>query len=354
MGWFVNLLDGVKSAGQWLIDHSGDIAPVLGAVGKAASYLLPLDNSVPDFAASAIIANQDNESGSKRLADFPQNFAYVSGRLAAAAKAGVKAIPKMAGKTITIDDGLVGLWTDPTGLSFNGKPSTSMYQDLSAFMGTMSIPVFWTDGSGVVHDTVNDIGQILFANSGSQDLAELAGSDSPIATIKATVPTQDGFLYACHVYYPIPMGKGGADTSLHSAIHLIYTAKADKVTTAAAQDHLTVVNPLSDQNSWVVTMNITWASAPIAGSKDVQTAFADIFTKENSVLNLLVSNVTGTLQTVKVQTPADKTPAYARAAVQAAVTAAINGGSASENVPASNTAQVCVTDSSWLPKVSTP
>ncbi|KAF4429952.1 hypothetical protein FACUT_8992 [Fusarium acutatum] len=354
MGLFGNLWDGIKSAGQWAIDHSANIAPVLEAVGKAAGALVLMDNSNTAFAADAVPESLANETGSQQLARYPQTFAYVSARLAATAKEGLNTFPKKAGKTTTIDDGLVGLWTDPNGLSFDGKPSISMYQDLSAFMGTMNIPVSWTDSSGVVHDTVNDIGQILFANTGPQSLAALAGNDNSIVRVNAEAPTQNGTLHACHVYYPIPMGKAGEDISLHSAIHLIYTTSADTVAMAAAQDHLTVVNPLSDQNSWVVTMNITWASAPIAGSQDVQKHFADIFTKENSVLQLSVSNVTGTLQTVKVQAPADKTPAYAKAAVEAAVTTALNAGSTNKNGPAMNTAQVQVTDSSWLPKGSKP
>jgi len=354
MGLFNNIWDGIKSAGQWAIEHAADVSQVVGAVAKAAAFLLTLDNSIPSSTRDAIFQNQENKTDSQKLSEYPGTFAYVSDQLAATAKAGVKAPPKIAGKTTTITDSLVGLWTEPTGLSFDGEPSTSMYQDLSAFMGTMNIPLSWKDNSGHFHDTVNEIGQMLFANSGPQHLAALAGSESPIAKDIAEVPTQNGFLRACHVYYPIPMGKAGEDFSLHSAIHLMYTTNTEKGTTAAAQDHLTVVNPLIDQNSWLVTMNITWASVPIAGSKDVQTAFADMFTEENSELNLFVSNVTGTLQTVKVQTPADKTPAYAKAAVQAAVTAALDGGSTNANAPASNTAQVCVTDSSWLPKVSTP
>ncbi|KAF4947579.1 hypothetical protein FGADI_10310 [Fusarium gaditjirri] len=354
MGLFGNLWDGIKSAGQWAINHSADIAPVLGAVGKAAGILLFQDKSVPSFVADAILESQANETDSQKLAKYPERFAYVSSQLAATAKSGVPAPPKLTGKITTIDDGVVGLWRDPNGLSFNGTPSTSMYQDLSAFMGTMNIPLSWKDESGHVHDTVDDIGQTLFANNGPQDLAVLANSENPIVKVKATAPTQDGSVQACHVYYPIPMGKGGEDTSLHSAIHLSYTTNADKVAMAAAQDHLMVINPLSDENSWVVTLNITWASAPIARSKDVQKRFTDIFTKENSILHLSVSKVTGTLQTVKVQTPVDKTPAYARAAVQAAATAAVNDGGKDGKEPPKNTAQVMVTDASWMPKSSKP
>ncbi|KAF4497410.1 hypothetical protein FAGAP_6432 [Fusarium agapanthi] len=269
MGLFGNLWDGVKSAGQWAIDHSANIAPVVKAVGNAASALL-MDNSNTGFATAAVPESLANETGSQQLAKYPQTFAYVSHRLAAAAKEGVQANPEMASKTTIIEVGLVGLWTDPNGLSFDGSPSISMYQDLSAFMGTMNIPVSWTDSSGDVHDTVHEIGQIL------------------------------------------------------------------------------------SSDSWVVTMNITWASVPIAASTDVQKRFTEVFTKQNSVLNLAVSNVTGTLQTVKVQTPADKTPAYAKAAVEAAATAALNDGSNNKNEPTMNTAQVCVTDSSWLPKGSNP
>ncbi|KAF5649987.1 hypothetical protein F52700_426 [Fusarium sp. NRRL 52700] len=349
MGLFGNILDGIKSAGQWAIDHSADIAPVIGAVGKAAGALLAVDNNIPGFTPDASLEIKANETGSQQLAKYPQRFAYVSRQLAATAKEAVQA---MAGKTTTIEDGLVGLWTDPNGLSFDGSPSISMYQDLSAFMGTMNIPVSWKDSSGTVHDTVKDIGQILFSNSGTRSLAARAGSDDPIKTVTAEAPTQNGFIHACHVYYPIPMGKAGEDISLHSAIYISYTTNADTATMAATQDPLAVINPLSDQDSWVVTMNITWASAPIATSTDVQTRFANILTKQNSTLNLFVSNVTGTLQTVKVQTPADETPAYAKAAVQAAATAALNDGSTNRNGPAMNTAQVSVTDYSWHPKGS--
>ncbi|KAF5542350.1 hypothetical protein FPHYL_11534 [Fusarium phyllophilum] len=202
MGFFDNIWDGVKSA---------------------AESLMLLQNSNPSLTANAIPESQANETRSQQLAKYHQKFAYVSDRLAAAAKAGVKAPSKTTGKTTTVDDGLVGLWTDPKGLSSDGKPSISMYKDLSAFMGTMNIPVSWKDDSGLVHDTVNELGQILFAKTGPEDLAVFSKSENPIGTVNAEVPTQDGFVHASHVYYPIPMGKDGEHYSLHSAIHLSYT-----------------------------------------------------------------------------------------------------------------------------------
>ncbi|RBR16052.1 hypothetical protein FVER53590_09860 [Fusarium verticillioides] len=294
------------------------------------------------------------------LATYAATFAYASARLAATAKEGAKkatgVFPNPAGKTNTTnttEDGLVGLWTDPNGLSFNENPSVSMYQDLSAFMGTMNIPLFWKDDE-TVRDTVHDVGQTLFATIERQGHPTPTDGGNPIVTINGEVPIQGGLIRACHVYYPIPMGKAGEDISLHSAIHLIYTTNVDTAATDAAQGHLSVVSPLSNQNSWVVTMNITWASAPIAGSPDVQNRFTDILTKDYSVLNLFVSNVTGTLLIVKVQAPADKTPAYAKAAVEAAVVAALNDGSSNNNGTAMNTVQVQITDSSWLPNGSAP
>ncbi|PNP81446.1 hypothetical protein FNYG_05252 [Fusarium nygamai] len=226
MGLFSNIWDGIKSAGRWVIDHAGDIASAVAAVAKVASHLLTLDTSTPSFAANAILKSQENATESQMLAAYHENFGYASDRLAATAKAGVKAPPKMTGKTITIDDGLVGLWTYPEGLSSDGNPSASMYQDLSAFMGTMNIPVSWKDDSGVVHDTVNELGQVLFAKTGPKDLTVLSKSENPIVEVNAEVPTQDGFIHACHVYYPIPMGNGEERNSLHSAIRLSYTTKA--------------------------------------------------------------------------------------------------------------------------------
>ncbi|KAG5743823.1 hypothetical protein H9Q70_013465 [Fusarium xylarioides] len=226
MGFFDNIWDGVKSAGQWAIDHSADIAPVIGAVGKAAASLTLLQDNNPSFAANAIPESQANETRSQQLAKYHQKFAYVSDRLAATAKAGFKAPSETTGKTTTVDDSLVGLWTDPKGLSSDGNPSISMYKDLSAFMGTMNIPVSWKDDSGLVQDTVNELGQVLFAKTGPQDLAVLYRSENPIGKVNAEVPTTDGYVHACHVYYPIPMGNGGENNSLHSAIHLNYTTKA--------------------------------------------------------------------------------------------------------------------------------
>ncbi|KAF5669318.1 hypothetical protein FDENT_11586 [Fusarium denticulatum] len=231
MGFFKNLVDGVKSAGGWVLDHSSDIAPVVGTVGKVAAELLVLNNSTSSFSVNAITESQSNEtkgneSGSQQSAKFHQNFAYVSDQLAAIAKAGVSAPLKTTGNSATVDDGLVGLWTDPEGLSSDGKPSTSIYHDLSAFMGTMNIPVSWKDDSGLVHDTVNELGQVLFAKTGPQDLAELSQGEDPLGKVNAEVPTQDGFVHACHVYYPIPMGKDGEQYSLHSAIHFSYTTNA--------------------------------------------------------------------------------------------------------------------------------
>ncbi|CVL02628.1 uncharacterized protein FMAN_00131 [Fusarium mangiferae] len=220
MGFFDNLWDGVKSAGGWVLDHSGDIASAVGTVGKIAG-LLTLDNSTHAFAADTTLNSQEIETDSQKLAKYHQNFASVSDQLTVTAKSGVKAPPKTTGQTTTVDDSLVGLWTDPKGLSSDGKPSTSMYHDLSAFMGTMNIPVSWKDDSGHVHDTVNEIGQVFFAKTGPQDLAELSKSENPIAKVNAEVSTQDGYIHACHVYYPIPMGNG--NSSLHSAIHLSYT-----------------------------------------------------------------------------------------------------------------------------------
>ncbi|RBQ72056.1 hypothetical protein FVER14953_09860 [Fusarium verticillioides] len=274
------------------------------------------------------------------LATYAATFAYASARLAATAKEGAKkatgVFPNPAGKTNTTnttEDGLVGLWTDPNGLSFNENPSVSMYQDLSAFMGTMNIPLFWKDDE-TVRDTVHDVGQTLFATIERQGHPTPTDGGNPIVTINGEVPIQGGLIRACHVYYPIPMGKAGEDISLHSAIHLIYTTNVDTAATDAAQGHLSVCS--------------------IAGSPDVQNRFTDILTKDYSVLNLFVSNVTGTLQIVKVQTPADKTPAYAKAAVEAAVVAALNDGSSNNNGTAMNTVQVQITDSSWLPNGSTP
>nr|RBQ94357.1 hypothetical protein FVER53263_09860 [Fusarium verticillioides] len=274
------------------------------------------------------------------LATYAATFAYASARLAATAKEGAKkatgVFPNPAGKTNTTnttEDGLVGLWTDPNGLSFNENPSKD---------------------DETIRDTVHDVGQTLFATIERQGHPGPTDGGNPIVTINGEVPIQGGLIRACHIYYPIPMGKAGEDISLHSAIHLIYTTNVDTAATNAAQSHLSVVSPLSNQNSWVVTMNITWASAPIAGSPDVQKRFTDILTKDYPVLNLFVSNVTGTLQIVKVQTPADKTPAYAKAAVEAAVVSALNDGSSNNNGIAMNAVQVQITDSSWLPNGSAP
>jgi len=358
MGFFGNLWDGIKSAGQWAIQNSASITPVLEAVGKAAASVILADENISHEFAEYTLAARAGASDQQKLTTFPADFQYVSDQLAARAKKEVKAqvaaAPKIQGKTTTTDDGVVGLFRDPNGLSYNNKPSTSMYQDLSAFMGTMNIPFSWKDSAGTIHDAVNDIGQILFANNGQQALALLAAEDDPVVSVHASAPTKNGMVHAVHAYYPIPMGKGGKDHSLHSAIHISYTTAEEKAVSAAASSHLQIIEPLNDTDSWLVTIVITWASAPIAVDADIQKRFRDNLAKDKSNLHLVTSDVKGTQQTIKVQTPVDQTPAYAKATVQAAATEAVNDPGKDDKEPPKNSVLTLVTDSSWLPKGSLP
>ena len=354
MGFFSNLWDGIKSAGQWAIQNSATITPVLEAVGKAAAAAILADENISPEFAEYTLAARANESDQDKLAAFPQRFAYVSDKLAARAKLGAKArlasAPKLEGKTTTTDDGIVGLCRDPNGLSFNGKPSTSMYHDLAAFMGTMNIPFSWTDKSGIIHDVVNDIGMAIFANNGREALAALSENDDPVKVVGASAPTEKGWVHAVHAYYPIPMGMGGKDHSLHSAVHITYTTTEEKAVAATANNHLKIIEPLNDTDSWLVTVSITWASAPIAVDPEVQKRFRDALADGKSKLHLATSNVLGTQQTVKVQTPVDQTPAYAMATVQAAATDAVNTSGKEDDKPAKNSVPVFVSNSSWLPR----
>ncbi|KAF4449355.1 hypothetical protein F53441_7334 [Fusarium austroafricanum] len=348
MSLFGNLLDGVKSAGQWAIDHSGNITPALAAVSRAAGILFSPDGSIQQKETLLALTGDTDQ---QNLANFSKTFTFVSHQLAVkAVNAVVRNSENVKGMSGLVQDSVVGLWRYPTGLSHNGEPSTSMYQDLSAIMGSMNIPVSWTDSSGKTNDTVNDIGKALFASTSLEGLSPLLESENPIVTVLAEAPTQDGIIHAAHVYYPIPMGKSTLEYSLHSAICIKCTTNKDAQALSAAQDHFTMANTPVDEDSWLVTLNITWASAPVATSQAVQSKFQEIISKSYSALSLVASRVIGTLQTVKIQTQASQSPAYAQAAVQAAATAAVNDTGTDDNAPHRNAVPVVVTDSTWFPK----
>ena len=75
MGFWGSLVDGAKSAGGWVLNHSGDIAKTVGTVVKVVGVIGPLQ----------VNATTTDDSGTQ-IKDFFNNFDIASDKLAGIAK----------------------------------------------------------------------------------------------------------------------------------------------------------------------------------------------------------------------------------------------------------------------------
>ncbi|KAF5011897.1 hypothetical protein FDECE_2030 [Fusarium decemcellulare] len=347
MSFFGDLWDGIKSGGQWVLDHAGDIASAVSTVGKAAASLLATDTSNADFLASSALYPQSQEARIFGSSSFSRDFTYVSNRLAVEAKKRATGFSPPTGATFNTEDELVGLWRDPNGLSHNGELSQTMYQDLSIFMASLGIPVSYTDNGGNFHNTVVDVGKSLFAGTAAAQLAEALRGDDLITNVTTKVSTEDGIIHAAHAYYPIPMGNEGQDFALHSAIYILYSRPVNSNGVPGRQKPLSLSRKLQGQEGWLVTLQITWPSASTA--VEAQEQFKNTLATEYSQLSLVLSHIQGAWQLVKIQTPTNGTPAEVKCGVQAAAMAAMDQeeGKNHEEPPAKQSVQVRATDVSW-------
>lgn len=142
MGFWSSLIDGVKSAGGWVLDHSGDIASAVGTVAKIAGTFAVAADSGDETAKMA--AHQ------KHLEEFHRNFDTASGLLEKAARKASKQVSEKAAGVWSfplgefaadncVKDYFTGIWKNLSSLLLDGTPAVLMYQDLSKWIGALSV-----------------------------------------------------------------------------------------------------------------------------------------------------------------------------------------------------------------------
>ncbi|KAF4415152.1 hypothetical protein FACUT_13635 [Fusarium acutatum] len=301
MGFWGSLVDGVKSAGGWVLDHSGDIASAVGTVAKIAGTFLLAADSGDETAKMA--AHQVH------LEEFHRNFDKASGLLKKRAKEEAKKAGKeaaamrssSAGEFATenvVKDSFTGVWKNPSALLKNGTPAVPMYQDLSKWIGTLGVP---PDQS---LDVAAKAGEALFAN----DNTNVKSGEAAIGGTKFdyTEPKGKWTLDLGHAYYPLPLGASSSEHCWHSCIygkfHPSNSFKAEMQAEGAPRSAVFLSElKAGDKPVWVVNASINWGNATLASavhSKLVDTLKTDYKKEGRSVLS---SRLEGVMQSIQVQ-----------------------------------------------------
>jgi hypothetical protein len=366
MGFFSSLVDSVKSAGQFVMNHSAQIEQAATIVGKVASLaLLALPEEKRGLASDGTTVGD--------LESYSENFTAAAGYIQQQALTAVNklgsaesAIARDARDAIVInDDKISGVWSEPAHLDDSGYPSLVMYKDLANFLGQMKVPTTVTSKAAVngqvttsTTDVVALAGAALFADTLTE---EDEASDNPVKVLtfefgKGT----KSYIQASHAYYKIPTGKAADQKLWHSALYVKHTTTKSALLQARAESSKhTIAIGTPDQPGWIVTMNIDWPQASFAS--DVIDRFHKLFEQENSgdpatKLTMTFSQLLGVHQLVKVHAPAVKTPAQVLTAINKASSGAITqvtGNISSDNPGiASNYPPICaavkITDSSYV------
>ena len=160
MGFFTNLIDGVKSAGAWTLNNAGNIAGAVNAVAK-----------VGGVAAVSIGTNNDVDDETRKLQDFHQNFDKASKKLDTLARNLVPKVedePESGKKQIDLVDSVTGIFKNQATLTPDLLPTHTMYEDLSKFLGQMNVPTSIQSEETTV-DVINSIGTSLFKLQSPED-----------------------------------------------------------------------------------------------------------------------------------------------------------------------------------------
>jgi hypothetical protein len=312
MGFWSSLIDGVKSAGGWVLDHSGDIASAVGTVAKIAGTFAVAADSGDETAKMA--AHQ------KHLEEFHRNFDTASGLLEKAArKASKQASEKAAGVRSfppgefaadnCVKDYFTGIWKNPSALLPDGTPAVPMYQDLSKWMGALGVPPSQS------LDIASEVGKALFAN----DTYSVKAGEAKINTTQFsyTEPKGKWTLDLGHAYYPLPMGASSSEHCWHSCVygkfHPSNSLKAEMQAKVAPSSAMFVSElKTGDKPIWVVNASINWGNASLAS--DVHSKLVDALKKDykKQDRSVISSKLTGVMQSVQVQGGVKDNPSLLR------------------------------------------
>jgi hypothetical protein len=322
MGFFDSIISSISDAADWAMKNSGNIANVAKTVASIAADVgaEPDVGDVPD--ATTLHAN----------------FRKANVKLLEAAKNAMPPAPDLTG-TVTMTPSVIsGVWTNPSPLS-DGTPSQTMYNDIAALLSSAGIPAYYemaAAGNTVqMNDTAWDIGQAILANypvppppSTSNNFIDGA---SQIVSTPFTFLNKDltMAINGVHAAYAIDLGKTANDPAWHGALQInVYAVDGAIEAYKSEIQSLTVYKDLVDPGSdvWLVTMNVVWASVPIA--IQLIPVFIGLWTKQANY-TVTWSTQTGTVQIIKVQAPPDITPAQVRSLGATLQAQAINSESSS-------------------------
>ncbi|KAL5622319.1 hypothetical protein FOBRF1_001569 [Fusarium oxysporum] len=321
MGFWGSLVDGVKSAGGWVLDHSGDIASAVGTVAKIAGTFLGAADSEDEIAKMA--AHQ------MHLEEFHRNFDKASGLLEKEAKKAAKEAGKKAAGVRSssagefaaenvVKDSFTGVWKNPSALLKDGTAAVPMYQDLSKWISTLGVPPHQS------LDVAASAGQALFANDNVNVKSGEAAIDA--TRFHYTEPKGKWTLDLGHAYYPLPLGASSSEHCWHSCIygkfHPSNSLKAEMQAEGALRSAIFVSElKAGDKPVWVVNASINWGNATLASavhSKLVDTLKTDYKKQGRSVIS---SRLTGVMQSIQIQGGLKDNPSLLR---QGLITVASN------------------------------
>lgn len=328
MGFFSSLIDGAKSAGQWVINHSGQISEAVGVVAKVAT-LIPVAEGME---AEAFIAHDTKTHVDKFAANFAKATALLEQEAKTAADtADTEKLEIHCGDQPTVtSDTVSGIVTQPATTettSVTGSRGSDaepyaplvLYEDLSKFLGQMGVP--GVVGTKTITDVTAQLGLGLFAKPTITDRSNLA---SPVNTIASTIIDREKqwTLVVAHAHYAIPMGEAGKKDAWHSAFHAKFTR------TGTGQKALELsgtnraqVHELPSEPGWLTTFQLDWTQASLANRS--QTGLVRSFEDRKDGKRIYFSQLHGTYQTLKIYCPLASTPTQALAAVSQAASAAI-------------------------------
>ncbi|KAF5535185.1 hypothetical protein FMEXI_10936 [Fusarium mexicanum] len=319
MGFWSSLVDGVKSAGGWVLDHAGDIAGAVGTVAKIAGTF-------------AVAAESDDETTrlaghQKNLALFHRNFDVASGLLKTEAREASKQVDEKAIRQRSffaddftsedrVRDYFTGIWKNPSALLPDGTPAVPMYQDLSKWLGALGVPV---DQS---LDVSSEVGKAIFAI----ESPTTSGGEVKIKTTKFsyTDPKGKWTLDLGHAYYPLPLGATSSEYCWHSCVYGRFhpsksllaemEAEGEPSSTIFVSELKASVKPM-----WVVNASINWGNQPLASNshKKLIKKLEEEYKKQNR--SVVYSTLEGVMQSVQLQASAEDNPSLLR---QGLITAA--------------------------------
>ncbi|KAI4180914.1 MAG: hypothetical protein L6R41_006940 [Letrouitia leprolyta] len=354
MGFFGSLVEGISRAGSWAVDHSGEILQVAKTVGKVAGLVVLNEES------EGLEVTEVNPKDP--LVGYYDNFVLASEHITARAKEPLNTTHDIQVQGDNIKSAkhtICGLWSQPAVLDKEFRPPLDLYHDLSAWLGAHGVPSSFKGSDGHEKDTALEVSNAIFADAPPANRTSTR-AENLVINPSFHVGGTDWSIQGRHAYYTIPLGKGGEDSSWHSAIHFkLTTNEAFRLRSKAEAEEVVKIHhshhtESSSQDGWIITLQVKWSSALWAGK--IQKNFFNIWKSDyqsNLSAKIIATKVNGPNQTLKIGVPSTIVPAQVRAAVLNAGTKANQHTSASKHDSSSNTVtntpEVYVTDSSLIP-----